>query len=73
LISEELNKDGGITNVVAGLVGGDMNAIHDVEHMLHRQMGFKDAWEEMLLTNPPNPKRSEIDPSYGRISGHTWG
>jgi hypothetical protein len=73
LISQELNKDGGMTNVIAGLVGGDMNAIHDVEHMLHRQMGLKDAWEETLLTHPPNSKRSEVDPSYGRISGHTWG
>jgi hypothetical protein len=50
-----------------------MNAIHDMEHTLHKQMGLKDAWEDALLAHPPNLERGKVDPSYGRMSGHTWG
>jgi tyrosyl-DNA phosphodiesterase 2 len=73
LISQKLNEDRDMTNVIAGLVGGDMNAIHDMEHTLHKQMGLKDAWEDVLLADPPNSERGEVDHSYGRMSGHTWG
>jgi tyrosyl-DNA phosphodiesterase 2 len=73
LISQMLKKGGDGTNIIAGLVGGDMNAIHDIEHTMHRQMGLKDAWEDESFAYRPNPEHGELDPSFGLLSGHTWG
>jgi hypothetical protein len=72
LISKKLQGDEGMTNIIAGLVAGDMNAIHDTEHILHRVLGLRDAWEDTLFTHPPNLD-GKADLSFGRTNGHTWG
>jgi tyrosyl-DNA phosphodiesterase 2 len=85
LISQRLHEYNDMNNVIAGLVGGDMNAVHDMEHMLHREVRLKDAWDDLcentwegswddkLVECPLISKNKELDPSYGEINGHTWG
>ncbi len=61
-------------NNIAGIVGGDMNAIGPEEHQLHKTMevNLKDAWED--ISPPPIPKRSgRKDLTFGRARGNTWG
>jgi tyrosyl-DNA phosphodiesterase 2 len=73
MISQMLKKDEDITNIIAGLVGGDMNAIHNMEHTMHRQVEIRDAWEDTVFANPPIPEHGKLDTSFGLLSGHTWG
>jgi hypothetical protein len=71
LISQRLSGDGGITNIITGLIGGDINAMHDMEHILYKQVRLKDIWEDALLAHPSSLERGKVDPYYGRISGHS--
>jgi endonuclease/exonuclease/phosphatase family metal-dependent hydrolase len=67
LISQNLEGAENELGVIAGLVGGDMNAIHDSDRTLHKQLGLKDAWEDQLT------RYGKGDSSYSQVSGHTWG
>ncbi|CAM1505871.1 Fc.00g115080.m01.CDS01 [Cosmosporella sp. VM-42] len=61
--------------LVAGLVGGDMNAIGKSEHDYHRadKVKLDDIWEE--LPPPPVPKLGPLqqDQHCGKEKGSTWG
>ena len=72
IISQKL-KTGKNHNIVAGLVGGDMNSIEDVEQTWPSDLGLTDVWvEEGVLANE-TVANSPISNSLGRSSGHTWG
>ena len=60
---------------IAGLVGGDMNAVELADHALHREkeIDLKDVWEDVSAPPIPVRKPSEKDLTYGRARGHTWG
>jgi tyrosyl-DNA phosphodiesterase 2 len=69
LIAKKLRDDTQTVKVTAGLVGGDMNALHPDESTMHREMGLRDAWEDGSssdITSSGNTPRA-------CISGHTWG
>ncbi|KPM34801.1 hypothetical protein AK830_g11770 [Neonectria ditissima] len=53
--------------VIAGIVGGDMNAIESSEHSYHRttQVGLHDVWEDTL--------QPQGDESHDNEKGSTWG
>ena len=70
MIAYKLREYGEASGVVAGLLGGDMNAILDAEHALQEQVGLKDAWEDEL---PAHAQHSEGEVSTGGPEGHTWG
>ncbi|KAH7371713.1 hypothetical protein BKA66DRAFT_443907 [Pyrenochaeta sp. MPI-SDFR-AT-0127] len=61
--------------VIAGLVGGDMNAIHASEHSIHQDanINLNDAWEDVPPPPLPILKPFQRDLSYGRARGHTYG
>lgn len=63
------------SRVVAGLVGGDMNAIDRPEHEFHRtkDVELRDAWEDLPAPPVPILKPFQKDLSYGRARGNTWG
>lgn len=62
-------------NIIAGLVGGDMNVIDQTEHDLHRSsdIDLKDVWEDVPAPVPPALKPFKKDMSFGRAKGNTWG
>ena len=61
--------------IVAGLVGGDMNPISPIDATTHEAENVKlrDVWEE--IPPPPIPFRKPFqkDLTYGRARGNTWG
>jgi tyrosyl-DNA phosphodiesterase 2 len=61
--------------IVAGFVGGDMNANDASEHENHKaaDVELKDAWED--VPHPPVPKLKPFqkDLTYGRAKGNTFG
>ncbi|KAL2011634.1 hypothetical protein VTN00DRAFT_4352 [Thermoascus crustaceus] len=63
------------SRIVAGLVGGDMNAIDKPEHEFHRasEVDLKDVWEDVPPPPVPVLKPFQKDLSYGRARGNTWG
>jgi len=63
------------SRIVAGLVGGDMNAIDRPEHDFHRaiDVDLQDAWEDIPAPPMPVLKPFQKDFSYGRARGNTWG
>lgn len=63
LISQVLKEERNKINVVAGVLGGDMNSIFDEEHSSHHQSGLKDAWEDPPPVHQPNADGD----------GNTWG
>jgi tyrosyl-DNA phosphodiesterase 2 len=67
LISQNLKGVENELGVIAGIVGGDMNAIHNSDRTLHRQLGLKDPWEDQLANY------GKEDSSNSQLSGHTWG
>jgi hypothetical protein len=71
LISQKLNE-AGHANIVAGLIGGDMNTIYDAKHIQHMWMGLEDARQDILLTISAT-KDSQLNSSHDRVSGHTRG
>lgn len=62
-------------NIIAGLVGGDMNANDRSEHELHRasDVDLSDVWEDVPAPPSPVLKPFQKDPSFGRAKGNTWG
>ena len=74
-ISELLKKSevGDYANI-AGVVGGDMNAIEKWDHDIHRtlEVDLKDVWEDKLAPPIPASKSLKEDMSYGRARGNTW-
>ena len=60
---------------IAGLVGGDMNAIGRSEHKFHKEEGvdLKDVWEDVPVPSVQALKSCEKDLRYGRARGNTWG
>lgn len=67
LISQSL---GGVENkvrIVAGLVGGDMNATHHSDFTLHSRVGLRDAWGDQ------STKAARGDLPCNQVHGHTWG
>lgn len=73
MISQYLREDTDHSNIVAGLVGGDMNAICDSDHDMHRQSCLEDAWEEMSFEYHTTSEYEQLDLSFGHLDGHTWG
>lgn len=63
------------SRIVAGVVGGDMNAVNRSEHDLHRaiDVDLQDAWEDVPAPPIPVLKQFQKDFSYGRARGNTWG
>ncbi len=63
------------SRIVAGLVGGDMNAIDRPEHDFHKaiDVDLQDAWEDVPAPPIPVLKPFQRDFSYGRARGNTWG
>ncbi|KAH8746073.1 hypothetical protein F5883DRAFT_255746 [Diaporthe sp. PMI_573] len=63
------------SQIVARLVGGDMNAIDRPEHEFHRQkdIALSDVWECFLAPSIPTRKPFQKDLSYGRARGNTSG
>ncbi|KAH7381931.1 Endonuclease/exonuclease/phosphatase, partial [Cadophora sp. MPI-SDFR-AT-0126] len=63
------------SKVVAGLVGGDMNAIDRSEHEFHRaiDVDLQDAWEHVPAPPIPARRGGRKDLTYGRARGNTWG
>ncbi|KAL6702729.1 hypothetical protein ACN47E_001011 [Coniothyrium glycines] len=72
LIKETRVKD---HDIIAGFVGGDMNAITPFEHNLHKanEVDLKDAWEDTPAPTLPVRKPFQKDLSFGRARGNTWG
>ena len=60
---------------IAGLVGGDMNALDLQEHEFHRarDVDLKDVWEDLPAPSMAIPKPRWKDSSYGRAMGYTYG
>ncbi|KAH8742602.1 hypothetical protein F5883DRAFT_595720 [Diaporthe sp. PMI_573] len=63
------------SQIVAGLTGGDMNAIDRLEHEFHREkdIELRDVWEDFPAPSIPILKPFQKDISYGRARGNTWG
>lgn len=63
------------SRIVAGLVGGDMNAIDRSEHEFHKasDVDLKDVWEDIPTPPVPFLKPFQKDFSYGRARGNIWG
>lgn len=63
------------SRIIAGLVGGDMNAIDKSEHEFHKSndVNLNDAWEDVPALPVPILKPFQKDLSYGRARGNTWG
>jgi tyrosyl-DNA phosphodiesterase 2 len=67
--------------IVGGVVGGDMNAISEVDEGIHRRddVGLRDVWEENGQDHGPtnidgaDGGQGEKDDTFGRAEGHTWG
>jgi hypothetical protein len=59
------------STVVAGLVGGDLNAIDYSEHFLHKasEGDLKDVWDDCPALWFPVPKTFQKDLSYGSVRG----
>lgn len=63
------------SRIMAGFVGGDMNAIDRSEHEFHKasDVDLKDAWEDTPAPPVPVLRPFQKDFSYGRARGNTWG
>jgi len=63
------------SRIIAGLVGGDMNAIDRSEHELHKasDVDLKGAWEDTPAPPVPVLRPFQKEFSYGRARGNTWG
>jgi tyrosyl-DNA phosphodiesterase 2 len=63
------------SDVVAGLVGGDLNSIEPWEHELPKAdtVNLRDVWEDVPAPPVPVLKPFQKDTSYGRARGNTWG
>ena len=63
------------SKIIAGLVGGDMNAIDRSEHEFPKasDVDLKDVWEDIPAAPIPILKPFQKDFSYGRARGNTWG
>jgi hypothetical protein len=73
LLSKILKSPGTKPTVIAGIVGGNMNAITLVEHTFHlnSNIALNDAWED--LPPPPPLKPFQRDFTFGRAKGNTCG
>lgn len=60
---------------IAGVIGGDMNAIEKWDHDIHRtlEVDLKDVWEDEPAPPIPALKPFKKDMSYGRARENTWG
>ena len=63
------------SRIIAGLVGGDMNAIDPSADEFHKasEVGLRDVWEDVPAPPVPVLKPFQKDLSYGRARGNTWG
>jgi tyrosyl-DNA phosphodiesterase 2 len=63
------------SSIIAGIVGGDMNAIDKSEHLFHKAINvdLKDVWEDVPAPPIPILKPFQKDLSYGQARGNTWG
>lgn len=63
------------SKIIAGLVGGDMNAIDKREHKFHKtsDVVLKDVWEDLPAPVIPVLKPFQKDLTYGYARGNTWG
>ena len=61
--------------IVAGLVGGDMNTISSIDATSHKAENVKlcDVWEDTPPPPIPLLKPFQKDLTYGRARGNTWG
>jgi tyrosyl-DNA phosphodiesterase 2 len=68
LVARRLRERGGdAANVVAGVLGGDMNSILDRECQISERYGLRDAWEDEV------PAVHDEGDGVGGAEGHTWG
>lgn len=63
------------SKIIAGVVGGDMNAIDGTEHDFHKagDVDMKDVWEDVPAPSVPARKPFQKDLTDGRARGNTWG
>jgi tyrosyl-DNA phosphodiesterase 2 len=67
--------------ICGGVVGGDMNAISEVDKVTHRreEVGLTDIWEEGIASEGVSGgdgteiKMGWVEDTFGREEGHTWG
>lgn len=61
--------------IIAGLVGGDMNPISSIDAASHEaeDVKLRDVWEETPAPPIPLRKPFQKDLTYGRARGNTWG
>ncbi|KAF7511609.1 hypothetical protein GJ744_003772 [Endocarpon pusillum] len=71
------SSNGALTQskIIAGLVGGDMNALEKSEHLFHKEsdIDLSDVWEDVPAPPTPVLKPFQKDFSYGQARGNTWG
>jgi tyrosyl-DNA phosphodiesterase 2 len=81
VISALLKEQSQDVEIVGGLVGGDMNAITELDDEIHKRpdINLRDFWEESVEAQGPSAtgdaelKSVEKDLTFGRAEGHTWG
>ena len=61
--------------IIAGLVGGDMNPISPIDAASHEgeDVKLRDVWEDIPAPPIPLLKPFQKDLTYGRARGNTWG
>ena len=61
--------------IIAGLVGGDMNPISPIDAASHEaeDVKLRDVWEDTPAPPIPPRKPFQKDLTYGRARGNTWG
>lgn len=63
------------STIIAGVVGGDMNAIDGTEHEFHKagDVDMQDVWEDVSTPSMSARKLFQKDLTDGRTRGNTWG
>lgn len=74
-ISALLKESTPASEIVCGLVGGDMNTISKLDSSCHKaaHIDLRDIWEETNTLLIPKLKPFQKDLIYGRARGYTWG
>jgi tyrosyl-DNA phosphodiesterase 2 len=64
-----------VTQIIGGLVGGDMNHISPLDSASHKtgNVELYDVWEDTALPPIPPRKPFQKDLTFGRAKANTWG
>jgi tyrosyl-DNA phosphodiesterase 2 len=73
LISHNLDAAEDKLRIIAGIIGGDMNAIHHSDRTLHQHLGLKDVWDDQVPWEGKLTRSIKENSSYSQACGHTWG